>query len=92
MAPRTDPCIALYPTLNVNGSWKFYNLRTKKVVARSQYVKIKHTPDNIVSAMNLLAVSKGILKSDDVDKGPNVQDDIQGQLNLGYMFTLLIPM
>jgi len=35
MAPRTDPCIALYPTLNVNGSWKLYNLRTKKIVSRS---------------------------------------------------------
>ena len=79
MAPRTDPCIALYPTLNLNGSWKFYNLRTQMVVARSQYLKIKHTPVNIVSAMNLLAESKGILKSDDVDMGPNVQDDIQGQ-------------
>ena len=79
MAPRTDPCIAPYPTLNVNGSWKFYNLRLKKVVSRSQYVKSKHTPNNIVSAMNLLAASKGILKSDDVDVGPNFQDDIQGQ-------------
>jgi len=21
MAPRTEPCLALYPTLNANGSW-----------------------------------------------------------------------
>ena len=79
MAPRTDPCIALYPTLNVNGSWKFYNLRTQMVVARSQYTKIKHTPDNIVSAMNFLAVSKETLKPDDKDVSPNILDDMQGQ-------------
>jgi len=60
MEPRTDGCIALYPTLNVNGSWKLYNLRTNRIVSRSQYTKTKHTPDNIIQMMNDLAV-KGIL-------------------------------
>jgi len=65
MAPRTDPCIALYPTLNVNGSWKLYNLRTKKIVSRSQYTKMKHTPDEIIKMMTLLG-AKGILKPSDI--------------------------
>ena len=56
MEPRTDGCIALYPTLNVNGSWKFYNLRTNRIVSRSQCTKTKHTPDNIIKTMNDLAV------------------------------------
>jgi len=75
MAPRTDPSIVLYPTLNVNGSWKFYNLRTKMIVSRSQYVKLKYTPDNIISIMNLMGQDKGILKPDDVETGSNVADD-----------------
>jgi len=66
MEPRTDGCIALYPTLNVNGSWKLYNLRTNRIVSRSQYSKTKHTPDNIIQLMNALAV-KGNLKPSDID-------------------------
>ena len=66
MELRTDGCIALYPTLNVNGSWKLYNLRTNRIVSRSQYIKTKHTPDNIIQMMNALAV-KGILKPSDID-------------------------
>jgi hypothetical protein len=30
--PRTEPCIALYPSANQNGSWVFYNLSTKAYV------------------------------------------------------------
>jgi hypothetical protein len=30
--PRTEPCIALYPSANKNGSWVMYNLNTKSYV------------------------------------------------------------
>jgi len=66
MTPRTDPCIALYPTLNVNGSWKLYNLRTKMVVSRSTYVKMKHTPENIINIMNTMGAQKGIINPSDI--------------------------
>ena len=66
MTPRTDPCIALYPTLNVNRSWKLYNLRTKMVVSRSTYVKMKHTPDNIINVMNSMGLQKGVLNASDI--------------------------
>jgi len=66
MAPRTDGCIPLYPTLNVNGSWKLFNLRSNRIVSRSQYIKIKHTPDEIIKIMNNLAL-KGTLKASDID-------------------------
>jgi hypothetical protein len=34
--PRTEPCIALYPSANRNGSWVFYNVKTKTYVRRSR--------------------------------------------------------
>jgi len=30
--PRTEPCIALYPSVKKNGSWVMYNLNTKSYV------------------------------------------------------------
>jgi len=65
MAPLTEQCLALYPTLNANGSWKLYNIKTKKLVTRSQYIKVKFTPDNIINSMTLLA-EKGQLKASDI--------------------------
>ena len=71
MAPRTEPCIALYPTLNANGSWKLYNLGTNKLVSRSRFVKMKCTPENIIQAMNTRAL-KGMVKASDIDQADPV--------------------
>jgi hypothetical protein len=35
--PRTEPCIALYPSANRNGSWIFFNLNTRAYVRRTQW-------------------------------------------------------
>jgi len=74
MAHRTDPCIALYPTLNANGSWKFYNLSTNKLVSRPHFVKMKLTPENIVQVMNTKAL-KGMVKASDIDQADPVDID-----------------
>jgi len=74
MEPRTEPCIALYPTLNVNGSWKMYSLVTKRIVSRSQFLKPKFTPENIINSMNVLA-SKGMIKASDIDQAEPVDID-----------------
>jgi len=81
MAPRTEPCFALYPTLNANGSWKLYNIKTKKLVTRSQYIKVKCTPDNIINTMNLMA-EKGQLKASDIDQVDPIDVELeQGNVN-----------
>jgi hypothetical protein len=36
---RTEPCIALYPSANQNGSWVFFNLSTKSYVRCTQWTK-----------------------------------------------------
>ena len=81
MAPRTEPCLALYPTLNANGSWKLYNMKTKKLVNRSQFIKVKVTPDNIINAMNMMA-QKGHVKAEDINQdGPDDTELEQGNVN-----------
>ena len=52
----TEPCIALYPLSNFSGSWKVYNILTKRKVRRSNLKKCVVT-DLVKSQMNLL--SKG---------------------------------
>jgi hypothetical protein len=39
MTPRTEACIALLPVLNTQGSFMFFNLETKKVIMRNQWVE-----------------------------------------------------
>jgi hypothetical protein len=56
---RTEPCIALYPTANRNGSWVFYNLRTESYVRRSQWKKLP-TPQLVIDIMNKLAGVTGV--------------------------------
>ena len=50
---RTEPCIALYPTGNANGSWMFYNMKTKKRVRRTNWQKMV-TADLVIDYMNLM--------------------------------------
>jgi hypothetical protein len=61
--PRTEPCVALYPSANQNGSWVFYNLDTKTYVRRTQW---KRLPTNklVIVTMNELAGTSGVKAAD----------------------------
>jgi len=48
---RSIPCVALYPCNNAAGSWAFMNLLSKKIVRRSQWVKM-HTSKEFIKRMN----------------------------------------
>ena len=54
---RTEPCIALFPAVNANGSWVFLNLKTNKYVRRSNWVKMV-TTELVITHMNALTVSE----------------------------------
>jgi hypothetical protein len=73
---RTEPAIALYPTLNMNGSWKFLSLRTKKIVSRSVYKKMKHTPEEVIAIMTGLTTT-GVVTAEDFEYGivPGVMEE-----------------
>jgi hypothetical protein len=43
LTPRTQPCIALYPTLNTNGSWVFWSLLKNSIVTRSSWTSMQMT-------------------------------------------------
>ena len=70
--PRTEPCIALYPSANKKGSWIFFNLNTKAYVCRTQWTKLP-TNKLVIAAMNELAGVSGI-KVVDLEL-PNQQDE-----------------
>jgi hypothetical protein len=61
--PRTEPCIALFPVVNTNGSWVMYNLNTKAYVRRSQWRKCA-TTDHVINVMNQLAGETGVRAAD----------------------------
>ena len=48
---RTVPAIALYPSGNAQGSWKFLSLDSMRVVVRDQYTELP-TPPEIIAQMN----------------------------------------
>jgi len=73
--PRTEPCVALYPSANQNGSWVFYNLDTKTYVRRTQW---KRLPTNklVVATMNELAGTSGV-KAADIGIPASVAEEMQ---------------
>jgi len=69
--PRTEPCIALYPSANRNGSWVFYNLKTKAYVRRSRWQRLP-TSHIIINAMNELAGENALTLADlNITGNPN---------------------
>ena len=48
---RTEPCIALYPTGNANGSWIFLNMKTNKYISRTNWRKMI-TTQIVIDAVN----------------------------------------
>jgi hypothetical protein len=54
MTNRTEPCIVLYPSGNLNGSWIFWNMNTSAYVRRTQWRKMV-VNEVVISRMNALA-------------------------------------
>jgi hypothetical protein len=53
LQPRSEPCVALYPTGNTHGSWYFLNLNTNRVVMRSNWRRMFFSTDFINRMNNL---------------------------------------
>ena len=53
-APRTNSAIALWPTGNLTGSWKFFDVTTGETIVRSQWRKLP-TTEVVITAMNAWA-------------------------------------
>lgn len=56
--PRTDPCIALLPLLNQQGSFLFFDLQSRRTVIRTKWVALPF-PDDILDRCNKLASRQG---------------------------------
>ena len=80
---RSEPCIALYPTGIANGSWWFFNMKTRRVVRRTNWT-VMVTSDLVIGIMTELAVLQakdGVLRPefDESDVSPRVEElgDVQ---------------
>ena len=58
MKPRTDPCIALLPTLNEQGTYIFFDLRSRRIVRRDKWTELPF-PEDIINRCNKLAANQG---------------------------------
>jgi hypothetical protein len=56
MKPRTSAAIALLHTHNLNGSVKFFDLNTKRIVTRDRWTEVELTQD-IIDRINVIAFS-----------------------------------
>jgi len=56
MRPRSEPCIALYPSANISGSWILWNINSGTYVRRTHWRQLP-TPDSVIKKMNELAGS-----------------------------------
>jgi len=75
---RTEPCIALYPSGNLNGSWIFWNLKTKAYVRRSQWKKIPISSD-MIQVLNGMAGGKEFVMNVDelqVEEDPQPEPSV----------------
>jgi len=72
---RTEPCIALYPSANRNGSWIFWNLCTKTYVRRTQWRRLP-TSQTVIDIMNDMAGLSGITLADIPLEGGNHETSI----------------
>jgi hypothetical protein len=51
---RLVPCIALYPVGNATGTWQFWNLRSKRYIRHSTWVRM-HSSELITDVINNIA-------------------------------------
>lgn len=61
-SPRTQPCIAMCPSGNSNGSWILFNMLTRKFVTRTNY-KILPTSNLVITKMNEIANKVGLAQA-----------------------------
>jgi hypothetical protein len=73
LVERTEPCIALYPSGNLNGSWVLYNLKTNAYVHQTQWTKLP-MPESIINKMNVLAGAGTSLTAADIEATPEEEN------------------
>jgi hypothetical protein len=73
LTERTQPCIALYPSGNRNGSWVFWSLSTRSYIRRSQWKRLPVSQE-VIDAMNTEAGDYKVVIADVADGGIEAND------------------
>ena len=78
---KSESCIALCPTGNANGSWKFFNLATKRRVIRTNWKKVV-TSEMVINVMNRLDINPS-MENKKVEVMPIAKKEKERQVNIG---------
>ncbi len=77
---RSAPCVALYPVRNATGTWQFWNLRTRRYMRHSTWVRMRQS-ELVTQIINKIAEEeKASTKNNDstnevvVDKVPATEE------------------
>ena len=80
-AARTVGCIALCPTNNLTGAWKFYAMDSARVITRDAFTELP-TPDVVIDHMERLAAAdRGIQSETDTTGAELDVDALDGSAN-----------
>jgi hypothetical protein len=77
MTSRTDPCICLLSSMNLNGSVKMLDLNTFKVITRDQFVLLP-MPQSVIQRLTRTALAEGRKHTVRFSGGQDVVIDIEG--------------
>eukprot|EP00557_Chaetoceros_sp_GSL56_P005694 CAMPEP_0176500028 /NCGR_PEP_ID=MMETSP0200_2-20121128/13286_1 /TAXON_ID=947934 /ORGANISM="Chaetoceros sp., Strain GSL56" /LENGTH=1532 /DNA_ID=CAMNT_0017898575 /DNA_START=170 /DNA_END=4768 /DNA_ORIENTATION=+ len=76
MKARTEPCIALYPSANISGSWVMWSLKSETYVRRTHWKELP-VSELVVKKMNELAGTSKIVIVDDEPANVKTEDITQ---------------
>jgi hypothetical protein len=77
MNSRTDPCICLLSSMNLNGSVKMLDLNSFKIITRDQFV-ILPMPQSVIQRINRVALDEGRKHTVRFAGGQDIIVDIEG--------------
>jgi hypothetical protein len=73
MKARTEPCIALYPSANISGSWVMWSLGSETYVRRTHWRKLP-VSELVIRKMNELAGTSKIAKVEAETIEPKIEE------------------
>ena len=93
LVERTEPCIALYSSRNLNDSWVLYNLKANAYVRRTQWTKLPMS-ESIINKMNVLAGVGSSITAAYIEESTDADDaeEMMEQMHVPSVVPNVIPM
>jgi hypothetical protein len=76
MKPRSEPCIALYPSANISGSWVMWSLASETYVRRTHW-RVLPISELVIKKMNELAGVNKIVKAENESATEKLEEAVE---------------